>query len=222
MKPLNLVALSALIALGAPVQAEEQIQEMATRQGCFVCHTIQHKSGPAIPLAPPYEDIAELYKGRDDAAGYLAERIRKGTLDDKQNWEGKVNMRFMPPNVNVSEDEAQQLAEWILSVEKGAVTEEVVTYEGMLNLAAQNGCMACHGVNKQEDSHYIPLAPTFHEVAERYKNAEGAEATLVKVIQEGTSEQQRQWPDVNMRFMPSNPGINDEDAATLAQWILTL
>lgn len=222
MQRLTTIALGILLTTATGVQAEEKMQELATKQGCFVCHTIQHKTGPAIPLAPPYEDIAAKYKDQADAATFLAGRILSGTLGSQQNWEGKVNMRFMPPNVNVSKEEAGQLANWILSLKKDEVPEAVVTYEGMLALAAQNGCMTCHGINKQEDSHYIPLAPTFHQVAERYKSVENGKATLVNSILKGTTEAEKRWPEVNMRFMPANTAVSEQDANTLADWILTM
>lgn len=222
MKKLTIMALAILMGVGSAAHADGKMLETATRQGCFICHSVQAKTGPAIPLAPAYADIAERFKDQKDAASYLAQRILKGTVDTQQDWDGKVNMRFMPPNVNVSSEEAQQLAEWILSIKKDAVPEEVITHEGMLTLAVQNGCIACHGVNQQKDSHYIPLAPPFHEVAARYKDNPDAKKTLVESIISGTVDKEKQWPDVNMRFMPPNPSINPKDVETLVDWILSL
>ncbi len=223
MKKLTLAALSLVLAAGQASYADGTMLETATKQGCFICHSLQHKTGPAIPLAPAYADIAERYKDDQTAVDTLAQRIVKGTVNDKQNWEGKVNMRFMPPNVNVTPEEAKQLAAWIISIKKDAVSEDVVTHEGMLTLAAQNGCIACHGVDKESDNHYIPLAPTFRQIAAHYKGNADAKATLTNSILKGTLENtQKKWPEVNMRFMPPNPALKAEDADKLATWILNL
>lgn len=222
MKRLKIMALVALLGLGASVHAADNMLETATQKGCFICHSVQAKTGPAVPLAPAYADIAERFNGQKDAASYLAQRILKGTVDTPQDWAGKVNMRFMPPNVNVTPEEAGKLAEWVLSIKQDAVPEEVITREGMLTLAAQNGCIACHGVSKESDSHYLPLAPPFHDVAERYKGVDNARATLLDSVLHGTVEKEKKWPDTNMRFMPPNPTLSPQDAATLVDWILSL
>ncbi|MBO0612369.1 c-type cytochrome [Thiothrix fructosivorans] len=221
MKYLKIMALAALVGVSGAAHANGQMLETATKNGCFICHSVQAKTGPAIPLAPAYADIAERFKDQKDAASYLSQRILQGTVNTKQDWEGKVNMRFMPPNVSVSAEEATKLAEWILSIKKDAISEEVITHEGMLTLAAQNGCIACHGVSQQTDSHYIPLAPAFHAVAERYKGNADAKKTLVESIISGTVDKEKKWPDVNMRFMPPNPSLSPKDAETLVDWILS-
>lgn len=221
MKYLKIMALAALVGVSGAAHADGQMLETATKNGCFICHSVQAKSGPAIPLAPAYADIAERFKDQKDAASYLSQRILQGTVNAKQDWEGKVNMRFMPPNVSVSAEEAAKLAEWILSIKKDEISEAVITHEGMLTLAAQNGCIACHGVTQQADSHYIPLAPAFHSVAERYKGNADAKKTLLQSIINGTVDKEKKWPDVNMRFMPPNPALSPKDAETLVDWILS-
>lgn len=222
MKYFNIMALAALVGLTGTAHADGKMLETATQKGCFICHSVQAKTGPAIPLAPAYADIAARFKDQKDAVSFLSQRILKGTMDTKQDWEGNVNMRFMPPNVNVSPEEATQLATWILTIKKDEISAAVITHEGMMALAAQNGCIACHGVNKQADSHYIPLAPTFHAVAERYKGNADAKKTLLESIIAGTVNREKKWPDVNMRFMPPNPSLSPKDAETLVDWILTL
>ncbi|MEN9500953.1 MAG: hypothetical protein RI964_238 [Pseudomonadota bacterium] len=223
MKNLKLIAWSLMIAASSASYADGTMLETATKEGCFICHSLQHKTGPAIPLAPAYSDIADRYKDDKTAVETLTQRILKGTVNDKQNWEGKVNMRFMPPNVNVSPEEAKRLAEWIVSIKADTVSEEVVTHEGMLTLAAQNGCIACHGIDKETDSHYIPLAPTYRQVAVHYKDNPDAKKILVDSILKGTVDNpEKKWPEVNMRFMPPNPTLKQEDAEKLATWILSL
>lgn len=221
MKLVRTVLASVLSLMAVSLQADPML-EQATHKGCFICHSMQHKTGPAIPLAPAYADIAERYKDGSMPADKLAERIVKGTVEGPQHWEGKVNMRFMPPNVNVSEAEALQLAQWVLSIKPDTVTEQAVTHEGMLALAAQSGCMVCHGVDKQADTHYLPLAPTYKQIAEKYKNNPDASKIMVEAMLHGTLNRTEHWENVNMRFMPANPALKPEDAEKIAAWILTL
>ncbi|MEZ5534000.1 MAG: c-type cytochrome [Thiolinea sp.] len=222
MRHLKTITLATLMLLGASATAEEKMLEMATGKGCFICHSIQSKPGSTLPLAPAYEEIAEHYREVGDAAGFLADRILSGTLGAQQNWKGKVNMAFMPPNVNVSEQEAKLLAEWIVGLNSEAVTPAIVEHEEMLILAVQGGCTTCHSMEKQADNTHIELAPAFREVAKRYSSTENAKAILVKSILEGTMQDGRKWPDVNMLFMPPNVALNKQDAETLADWILSL
>lgn len=115
MKYLKIMALAALVGVSGAAHADGQMLETATKNGCFICHSVQAKSGPAIPLAPAYADIAERFKDQKDAASYLTQRILQGTVNAKQDWEGKVNMRFMPPNPALSPKDAETLVDWILS-----------------------------------------------------------------------------------------------------------
>ena len=78
-------------------------QQLAQQKGCMACHDLKAKK-----VGPAYADIAKKYAGRADAVDYLAGKIKKG---GSGVW-GPVPM---PPQ-NVSDAEAKQLAQWILSV----------------------------------------------------------------------------------------------------------
>jgi cytochrome c len=69
----------------------------------MACHAVDAKK-----VGPSYKDVAKKYAGRADAVDYLAGKIKKGGAGV---W-GSVPM---PPQ-NVSDAEAKQLAQWILSV----------------------------------------------------------------------------------------------------------
>ncbi|MEN9425563.1 MAG: hypothetical protein RL122_2946, partial [Pseudomonadota bacterium] len=74
MKYLKIMALAALVGVSGAAHANGQMLETATKNGCFICHSVQAKTGPAIPLAPAYADIAERFKDQKDAASYLSQR----------------------------------------------------------------------------------------------------------------------------------------------------
>lgn len=78
-------------------------EQLAKQKGCMACHDLKAKK-----VGPTYADIAKKYAGKADAVAYLAGKIKKG---GSGVW-GSVPM---PPQ-NVSDAEAKQLAEWILSL----------------------------------------------------------------------------------------------------------
>ena len=89
------------MAAAAPAWAD---QAQATSKGCMACHSVDKKI-----VGPGYKEIAAKYAGQADAAAKLATKIMKGSTGA---W-GPVPM---PANPQVKEDEAKQLAEWILSL----------------------------------------------------------------------------------------------------------
>jgi len=93
-------ALALLVGFAGMSLASEQL---ARQKGCMACHDMKAKK-----VGPTYTDIAKKYAGRKDAVDYLANKIKKGGVGE---W-GKVPM---PPQ-NVTDAEAKQLAQWILSV----------------------------------------------------------------------------------------------------------
>ncbi|MCS7262225.1 MAG: c-type cytochrome [Aquificaceae bacterium] len=99
MKALAL-ALVAVVSLAGASLASEQL---ANQKGCMACHAKNAKK-----VGPSYADIAKRYAGRPDAVDYLAGKIKKGGVGV---W-GQVPM----PAQNVTDAEARQLAQWVLSV----------------------------------------------------------------------------------------------------------
>ncbi len=203
--------------------AAESMIELATHSGCFICHSMRRDADVPVPLAPAYEDIAARYRNRSDALDYLVDRVRNGTVYKSQNWEGKVNMRFMPPNVNVQYEDAAALVDWILKVGiKQQPDAASVRHEAMLALATYSGCLTCHGVNPNPDHRYVPLAPSFRDVAGRYQGQAGARDQLIESVLLGTLNTPKQWNNVNMRFMPPSVALRRQQAEELVDWILTL
>jgi cytochrome c len=80
-------------------------EELATSKGCLACHALADKK-----LGPSYSEVAAKYKEEDGAAETLTTSILKGSTG---KWGGALPS--MPPQT-VSEEEAQSLATWILSL----------------------------------------------------------------------------------------------------------
>ncbi|MCP5267688.1 MAG: c-type cytochrome [Zoogloeaceae bacterium] len=96
---LSLLAAAGIMSAGFAQAADESA--LAKSKNCLTCHQVDKKV-----VGPAYKDVAKKYTAKDEAM--LAEKIIKG---GKGNW-GAVPM---PPN-KVTPEEAQKLANWILSL----------------------------------------------------------------------------------------------------------
>lgn len=77
--------------------------ELAQKKNCMACHAVDKKL-----VGPSYKDVAAKYAGQNDAAATLATKVRKGGV-------GAWGQIPMPANPQVSEAEAKQLVDWILT-----------------------------------------------------------------------------------------------------------
>jgi len=98
-----LFALAGVWMVGA-VHAQTSGQALAEAKACLACHQIDSKR-----VGPPFRGVAERYAGQSEAAAYLAGKIRGGS---RGAW-GAVPM---PAQSQLSADEAQRLAQWVLSL----------------------------------------------------------------------------------------------------------
>jgi cytochrome c len=78
-----------------------------------------------------------------------------------------------------------------------------------LVLAQAKGCMACHGVDKRV------VGPGYQEIAAKYKGDAGADARLAAKVKAGGTGV---WGSIPM---PPNPGLSDDETASLVRWILS-
>ncbi len=77
-------------------------EELAKSKNCLACHSVDKKL-----VGPAYKDVKAKYEKDDKAVAMLTEKIMKG---GKGNW-GPIPM---PANPQVSKEEAEKLAKWIL------------------------------------------------------------------------------------------------------------
>jgi cytochrome c len=96
------LALTATCAalLTAPAWANLQL---AQKHACTACHATERKL-----VGPAYAEVAKKYAGQKDAEAALAKSIKAG-------GSGKWGQVPMPPQANLSDDEAKQLAAWVLA-----------------------------------------------------------------------------------------------------------
>jgi cytochrome c len=95
--------LFALMLAAACVPAMADLA-LAKSKNCLSCHAVDKKV-----VGPAYKDVAAKYAGQKDAVDKLSAKILKG---GSGVW-GPVPM---PPNTQVKEAEARQLAAWVLTL----------------------------------------------------------------------------------------------------------
>jgi cytochrome c len=79
--------------------------DLARSKNCVACHHVERKMN-----GPPYKAVAERY-GKDEAAiKLLSEKVVKG-------GSGVWGQSPMPPQPNVSPEEAEALVKWIMSLQ---------------------------------------------------------------------------------------------------------
>ena len=101
MKAIVIAAAAALALTDGVASAD---QALAQKSSCLSCHQVDKKV-----VGPAFKDVAKKYKGDAKAAEHIVGVIKKG---GKGVW-GPVPM---PPNPQVSDDNAKKLAAWVLSL----------------------------------------------------------------------------------------------------------
>lgn len=89
-------------ALVAPAMAD--IVPLAQKDGCFACHSIDHKI-----VGPAWKDVAKKYKGDKSMEAKLIAKVKGGGVGV---W-GQVPM---PPNSQVSDADIKTLVKGILAL----------------------------------------------------------------------------------------------------------
>jgi len=100
----SLLSLSLALCLVWHVTPALADKDMLQKNNCFACHSIdKRKYGPKLV------EVAKKYAGDTDAAQVLARKIQAG-------GSGVWGEDIMPPQPQVSDEEALALAKYILSL----------------------------------------------------------------------------------------------------------
>ena len=110
MKTSLVVAAVALLASGAALAVTPL--ELATQKTCLNCHSVD-----AVSQAPSFKSIARKYRGQAKAEGRLVSTVMWGSPTYGGYHWGTTKMPTPGARVGVTESEATQLVEWILSLE---------------------------------------------------------------------------------------------------------
>ncbi len=91
-----------------------------------------------------------------------------------------------------------------------ALSSGAVLAQDAQQLLKEKACLSCHTVDNKL------VGPAYKDVAAKYKSRKDAQAYLTKKIKEGSTGV---WGAIPM---PPNGTVSDDEAKTLAQYILKL
>jgi cytochrome c551/c552 len=93
----------------------------------------------------------------------------------------------------------------------------------MARLARDRGCAVCHNEKPAAPGAIIASAPSWREIAARYRGKPGAEEELVRLVIRGTDADRRHWKNSSaFASMPPNEvETTPDEARVLVRWILS-
>lgn len=97
--------------------------------------------------------------------------------------------------------------------------------ESMRRLAADRGCTICHDEQPVSGTtSVIPPAPSWREIAARYRGSADAEDRLVRVVIGGSDPRERHWKNRAgfAKMLPNEVETTPDEARALVRWILSL
>lgn len=97
-------------SISASADMHADMQQLAEEKQCLSCHARKDDT----PRAPGFSSIAAKYSG-SEMKNHLVEVILTGGED---HW-GSATMPETGERAEVSEEEAEQLVDWILNMHKG-------------------------------------------------------------------------------------------------------
>ncbi len=104
MKAHWLFVSASLLASPAFSADKATVMEMAKKDGCLACHSMDKKM-----VGPAWNDIGKKYAGDPDAEARLITKVKKG---GKGVW-GQIPM---PGNVTIKNDDIKTLVQFILTL----------------------------------------------------------------------------------------------------------
>lgn len=104
MKHASMAALAALSILAAGGAQAASADDLLKKYACTACHAVDKKM-----VGPAYKDVANKYRGQNDAPAKLAEKVKKGGT-------GVWGQIPMPPNASVSDADIKAMITYILSL----------------------------------------------------------------------------------------------------------
>ena len=96
----------------------------------------------------------------------------------------------------------------------------------MRELASERGCTTCHreASTPAKDDSAIAMAPSWHDIAARYRNVPDARARLAALVLAGSDPNDRHWKNNAAfdRMMANEIATTPQEADQLVRWILSL
>lgn len=97
--------------------------------------------------------------------------------------------------------------------------------DAMWFLADERGCTTCHREKPAPggSNAIVASAPSWREIAARYRGSPGAEDDLARLVVGGSDPQARHWKNqaAFTSMLPNEVAVSDADAHALVRWILS-
>ena len=94
----------------------------------------------------------------------------------------------------------------------------------MKRLSIERGCTTCHSDKeiKPSPASTLPSAPSWPEIARRYRAQPGAEDKLTAIVRTGTAKGTRHWSKqaAFVAMLPNDAEVTPEESRALVRWIL--
>src|SRR5664279_35342 len=97
----------------------------------------------------------------------------------------------------------------------------------MEELASAKGCYLCHRAKppKRNPDDLLPFAPSWKDIAQRYRRQKGAEDRLIQIVLEGSGNdgKDRHWKGKvsEVGMFPNSQQVDEIQAKNLVHWILS-
>jgi cytochrome c551/c552 len=92
-------------------------------------------------------------------------------------------------------------------------------------LSADRGCPVCHAMRPPPagTASILPVAPSWQDIARRYRATPGAEDRLVALVVTGSDPNDRHWKGHAEfdRMLPNEIATSPDEARKLVRWILS-
>ena len=111
-----------------------------------------------------------------------------------------------------------------LAVAASSAASAACDEAAMRRLMVDRSCSLCHTeISPPRLGNPVPpYAPSWQEVAKRYRGRPSAEDHLIDVILNGSDPSHRHWSgDAFTTMLPNAPAMTLEEARSLAHWILS-
>jgi mono/diheme cytochrome c family protein len=161
------LALVALLAAGPALAQESTLAEgrRLSEINCTKCHSIELVGESPLTDAPPFRELAKNYDPEELVDGFL---------------DGLAVRHPLMPDWDVTEEQAQALTDYIMSLKGGAAkTGDSPAVLGF-NLLREN-CARCHAIDATSTSP-LAKAPPFRDVVKKYDPAALEEALAEGIV----------------------------------------
>ncbi len=93
----------------------------------------------------------------------------------------------------------------------------------MERLASDHGCPVCHEKRPPGPHSILPSAPSWQDIARRYRKDPRAEERLAAIVLAGSDPQHRHWSGQAQfdRMYSNDIAVTPDEARELVRWILS-